>query len=59
MIPFTPISEELLRPEWVEEEYPVLAEAYSRGDLSEEWKVSLNTNKISWIPFSKHSTNIA
>ena len=46
MIPFTPISEELLRPEWVEEEYPVLAEAYSRGDLSEEWKVSSNTNTI-------------
>merc|ERR1711994_694687 len=40
MLPFTPITEELLRPEWVEEEYPVVAEAYNRGDLSEEWKVS-------------------
>ena len=39
MLPFTPITEELLRPEWVEEEYPVVAEAYNRGDLSEEWKV--------------------
>ena len=41
MLPFTPITEELLRPEWVEEEYPVLAEAYSRRSppLKEEWKV--------------------
>ena len=39
MLPFTPITEELLRKEWVEEEYPVVAEAYNRGDLSEEWKV--------------------
>ena len=39
MLPFTPITEELLRPEWVQEEYPVVAEAYNRGDLSEEWKV--------------------
>jgi len=38
MLPFTPITEELLRPEWVQEEYPVVAEAYNRGDLSEEWK---------------------
>ena len=40
MLPFTPISEELLREEWIREEYPVLSEAYTRPDppLSEEWK---------------------
>merc|ERR1711936_1019018 len=40
MLPFTPISEELIREEWIKEEYNVLAEAYGRGDppLSEEWK---------------------
>ena len=40
MIPFLPISEELLRPEWIREEYEVLKEAYNRPDppLSEEWK---------------------
>merc|ERR1711970_749199 len=30
MLPFTPISEELLREEWIREEYPVLEEAYRR-----------------------------
>jgi len=40
MLPFTPISEELLREEWIKEEYNVLAEAYGRSSppLSEEWK---------------------
>ena len=40
MLPFLPISEELLRPEWITEEYEVLKEAYNRPDppLSEEWK---------------------
>merc|ERR1740137_46934 len=40
MLPFTPISEELLREEWIKEEYDVLAEAYERTNppLSEEWK---------------------
>jgi len=40
MLPFTPITEELLREEWIREEYNVLAEAYGRPDppLSEEWK---------------------
>merc|ERR1712142_276365 len=40
MLPFTPISEELLREEWIKEEYNVLAEAYGRPDppLSEGWK---------------------
>jgi len=40
MLPFTPISEELLRPEWIAEEYNVLQEAYYRPDppLSEGWK---------------------
>jgi len=36
MMPFTPISEELLSSDWVEEEYPVLA---PRLDLvTDEWK---------------------
>ena len=40
MLPFVPMSEELLREEWIQEEYEVLREAYNRPDppLSEEWK---------------------
>ena len=40
MLPFLPISEELLRPDWIREEYDVLRQAYSRPDppLSEAWK---------------------
>merc|ERR1719378_349505 len=40
MLPFIPISEELLRETWIKEEYNVLSEAYGRQDppLSEEWK---------------------
>ena len=40
MLPFVPMSEELLREEWIQEEYEVLWEAYNRPDppLSEEWK---------------------
>ena len=40
MLPFLPVTEHLLPEEWIKEEYPVLAEAYSRPDppLSEEWK---------------------
>jgi hypothetical protein len=40
MLPFTPISEELLRQSWIAEEYNVLSQAYSRPDppLSEGWK---------------------
>ena len=40
MLPFIPISEELLREEWIREEYEVLRSAYSRPDppLSEAWK---------------------
>ena len=40
MLPFLPISEELLREEWIQEEYPVLKEAYTREspELSEGWK---------------------
>ena len=40
MLPFVPVSEELLREEWIREEYPVLEEAYTRPDppLSEGWK---------------------
>ena len=40
MLPFLPISEELLRKEWIVEEYEVLKEAYTRTTpaLSEGWK---------------------
>jgi len=40
MLPFVPISEELLGKEWIQEEYEVLKEAYDREDppLSEQWK---------------------
>ena len=36
MLPFTPISEELLRPEWIVEEYPVVATGLPTA--SEGWK---------------------
>merc|ERR1719367_2407640 len=36
MLPFTPISEELLREEWIVEEYPVLVEAFDTAD--EAWR---------------------
>ena len=36
MLPFVPISEELLRKEWIIEEYPVLAEAFDTAD--EAWR---------------------
>ena len=32
MLPFTPITEELLREEWIREEYPVYAE-FSQSSL--------------------------
>merc|ERR1712165_245347 len=40
MLPFTPISEELLPRSWIQEEYQILQQAYSRPDppLSEGWK---------------------
>ena len=36
MLPFTPISEELLQEEWIVEEYPVLVEAFDTAD--EAWR---------------------
>jgi endo-1,3(4)-beta-glucanase len=36
MLPFTPISEELLRPDWIVEEYPVVATGLPTA--SEGWK---------------------
>lgn len=38
MLPFTPISEELLEYEWIVEEYPVLSQALNDPNLSEGWK---------------------
>ncbi len=38
MLPFTPISEELLRPDWIVEEYPVLATALDNPGLGEGWR---------------------
>eukprot|EP00611_Tribonema_gayanum_P022367 TRINITY_DN4473_c0_g1_i2.p1 TRINITY_DN4473_c0_g1~~TRINITY_DN4473_c0_g1_i2.p1 ORF type:complete len:851 (+),score=326.08 TRINITY_DN4473_c0_g1_i2:148-2553(+) len=38
MMPFTPITEALLRPPFVAEEYPVLARALAHGDgVAQEW----------------------
>ena len=34
MLPFTPISEELLREEWIREEYPVISPMLSSLFLS-------------------------
>ena len=36
MLPFAPISEELLREEWITEEYDVLVEAFNTAD--EAWR---------------------
>ena len=38
MLPYTPITEELLRAEWVEEEYPVVAQALNNPSIGEGWK---------------------
>lgn len=38
MLPYTPITEELLRAEWIEEEYPVVSSVLSNPGLSEGWK---------------------
>ena len=38
MLPFTPITEELLEPAWVEEEYPVLVTALDNPEIGEGWK---------------------
>ena len=38
MLPYTPISEELLRPEWIEEEYPVVSAALDDPFIGEGWK---------------------
>lgn len=36
MLPFVPVSEDLLRREWIEEEYPVLVEAFNTA--TEGWR---------------------
>ena len=36
MLPFTPASEELLDPNWITEEYPVLSTAFDSAD--EAWR---------------------
>ena len=38
MLPFTPITEELLRAEWIVEEYPVVSTVLTDPGLSEGWK---------------------
>ena len=38
MLPYTPITEELLRPEWITEEYPVVAQALEDPFIGEGWK---------------------
>lgn len=38
MLPFTPITEELLRAEWIEEEYPVVQPVADGPEISEGWK---------------------
>ncbi len=38
MLPFTPITASLLEPAWVEEEYPVVAEALDSPTLAEGWR---------------------
>ncbi len=38
MLPFTPITEELLRAEWIEEEYPVVSTVVNDPNIGEGWK---------------------
>jgi endo-1,3(4)-beta-glucanase len=38
MLPYTPITEELLRAEWIEEEYPVVAAGLNNPSIGEGWK---------------------
>lgn len=38
MLPFTPITESLLEPAWVVEEYPVVSEALSSPDIGDGWR---------------------
>jgi endo-1,3(4)-beta-glucanase len=38
MIPFTPITEELLPKDYIEEEWDILAPALADGAINEEWK---------------------
>ena len=38
MLPYTPITEELLRTEWIEEEYPVIQPATTSPSIGEGWK---------------------
>src|ERR1051326_4391590 len=38
MLPFTPITEALLDPAWVSEEYPVLATVLDHPDLDDSWR---------------------
>ena len=38
MLPYTPITEELLRAEWIEEEYPVIQPATTSPSIGEGWK---------------------
>jgi len=38
MFPFTPITEQLLRKEWVQEEYPVLRDSLPHYPVGEGWK---------------------
>jgi endo-1,3(4)-beta-glucanase len=38
MLPFTPISESLLRPGWIAESYPVVSAAFNDPNLSQAWR---------------------
>ncbi|MFZ8836631.1 MAG: glycosyl hydrolase [Flavobacteriales bacterium] len=38
MLPFTPISETLLEPAWIEEEYPVLVTALDNPAIGQGWR---------------------
>ena len=38
MLPFTPISEELLEPAWIDEEYPVLVTALDNPSIGQGWR---------------------
>jgi endo-1,3(4)-beta-glucanase len=40
MMPYTPISEELLQAKWIQEEYPVVSQSLTRTDpvIGDDWK---------------------
>ena len=46
MLPFTPISEQLLSADWIRTEYPIVAKALLSSKLEAGWKVKVPMDKL-------------